>query len=206
MIGVAAVALLLNTAIAYWLRGAARHSLNMRSAFLHMVGDALASAGVVVAGLIIYFTGWLYADPLVSVLIGLFIAYSSWDILVETVNVLLEGTPRGMDVDALAQAILKTPGVADMHDLHVWTIADGMHALSCHLRVHDSEIRSPAQVVQAVKALLVSDYDITHSTIETECDGCADNERYCCLESRRSETRRALLTAETPGSERAARK
>src|SRR5262245_33361779 len=91
MIVVASVAVLLNTVIALWLRGEAAHDVNIRSAFIHMVGDALSAAGVIVAGLVIHFTGWVYADPLVSVLIGLFIVYSSWGIIVETVNILLEG-------------------------------------------------------------------------------------------------------------------
>ena len=83
----------------------------------------------------IHFTGWVYADPLVSVLIGLFIVYSSWGIVRETVNVLLEGAPRDLDIGDMAQAMQAVPGVTDVHDLHVWTIGDGMNALSCHLRV-----------------------------------------------------------------------
>ncbi len=179
MIAVAAVAVLLNTVIALWLRRDAAHDVNLRSAFIHMIGDALSAAGVIVAGLVIHFTNWVYADPLVSVLIGLFIIYSSWGIVVETVNILLEGTPKGLDVRAMAQAMQAVPGVTDVHDLHVWAIADGMNALSCHLRVNESDLPHAARVVQEVKTLLAAQYEVRHSTIETECTGCEANALYC---------------------------
>lgn len=182
MIVVAAVAVLLNGGIALGLRGAAAHNVNMRGAFLHMLGDALSAAGVIVAGIVIRSTGWVYADPLVSVLIGLFIVTSSWGIIVETVNILLEGTPRGLDVGAMAQAMSAIPGVADIHDLHVWAIADGMNALSCHLRIDDEAVSHAAEIVQEVKRLL-ADYHVQHSTIETECGGCDFNELYCRMAS-----------------------
>jgi cobalt-zinc-cadmium efflux system protein len=184
MIVVAALAVLMNTVIALWLRGEAAHDVNMRSAFIHMVGDALSAAGVIAAGLVIHFTGWVYADPLVSVLIGLFIVYSSWGIVVEAVNILLEGTPRGLDVHAMAQAMQAVPGVEDVHDLHVWTIADGMNALSCHLRVGAADLPRAASVVREVKTLLADEYAVQHSTIETECGDCDSNELYCRLPSR----------------------
>lgn len=181
MIAVASVALLLNTTIALALRGEAAHSVNMRSAFVHMAGDALSSLGVIAAGLIIHTTHWVYADPLVSALIGVFIVYSSWDIIIETVNVLLEGTPRGLDVGAMAREMAAIPGVTDVHDLHVWTISDGMHAISCHLIVSETDIPRAAHVLQAVKAMLSDRYAVGHATIETECGGCDLAELYCCL-------------------------
>ncbi len=169
MIGVAAVAFLLNTTIALGLRGEAAHSVNMRGAFIHMAGDALSSLGVVAAGVAIHFTGWAYADPLVALLIGAFIVYSSWGILTETVHVLLESAPRGLDVEAMIASVQSVPGVSGVHDLHVWTIADGMNALSCHLRIAPSNQRETARVVQEVKGLLGDRYALWHSTIETEC-------------------------------------
>ncbi|HZT40943.1 MAG TPA: cation diffusion facilitator family transporter [Chthonomonadaceae bacterium] len=179
MIGVATVALLLNGGIALGLRGEAAHDVNIRSAFLHMVGDALSAAGVVVAGAVIHYTGWVYADPLVSILIGLFIVASSWGILIDTVNILLEGTPRGLDVEAMAEAIRSMPGVADVHDLHVWAIAEGMNALSCHLQIQDAEAPHAAAILQTIKERLAAEYGVYHSTIETECRGCDVNELYC---------------------------
>jgi cobalt-zinc-cadmium efflux system protein len=182
MIAVASVAFVMNTVIALALRGEAAGNVNMRSAFIHMAGDALSSLGVVLAGVVIHYTGWAYADPLISVLIGLFIVYSSWGIVMETVNVLLEGTPRGLDIHDMAQAMMAVPGVVDVHDLHVWTIADGMNALSCHLRVDEADLRGAARVVQEVKGVLAADYAVGHATIETECSGCNPQELYCRLD------------------------
>ncbi len=180
MMLVAALAFALNTGIAIGIRGEAAHNVNMRSAFIHMAGDALSSLGVLAAGIAIHFTGWVYADPLVSTFIGLFIIYSSWGIVQETVNVLLEGTPRGLNLDALARGVRSVPGVIDLHDLHVWTVGDGMNALSCHLRVREQEMPQAAQVVQVVKNLLASEYNVQHSTIETECgDACHTEELFC---------------------------
>lgn len=182
MMLIAALAFALNTSIAIGLRGEAAHNVNMRSAFIHMAGDALSSLGVLAAGAVLYYTGWTWTDPLVSVLIGGFILYSSWDIVRETVNVLLEGTPRGLNLDALAHAVRAVPGVIDLHDLHVWTVGDGMNALSCHLRVSEPEMARAAHVVQTVKTLLSDEYNVQHSTIETECgEQCHSHELFCRL-------------------------
>jgi cobalt-zinc-cadmium efflux system protein len=183
MIAVAFLALLMNTLIALWLHAGSHDSLNIRCAFVHMLGDALSSAGVVAAGLAIHFTGWVYADPLVSVLIAGFIIYSSIDIVREAVNVLLEGAPRGLDMRMLLSAMQSVPGVEDVHDLHVWTIGDGMNALSCHLRVADADAARASSVVREVKELLASQYAMRHSTIETECGGCHTSEVYCQMDA-----------------------
>jgi cobalt-zinc-cadmium efflux system protein len=175
MIAVAAVAVAINTLIAWWLRHGAAHDVNLRSAFLHMVGDALFSAGVIVSGVIIYYTGWVYADPLMSMIIGAFIAWSSWGLLKETINILLEGTQRGVDLNAVAQDVSAVPGVRNVHDLHIWTIADGMHALSCHLCLLSEDVSRASSIVREVKTLLAERHAIGHSTIETECsDECSD--------------------------------
>ena len=183
MIGVALIAVLMNTVIAIWLHGASHGSLNMRSAFIHMLGDALSSAGVVLAGIAIHFTGWAYADPLVSVLIALFIVYTSVGIVREAVNVLLEGAPRGVDMKRLLVAMQAIGGVQDVHDLHVWTIGDGMNALSCHLRVSEADAPRASVVVREVKDMLAAEYSMRHSTIETECDGCHTSEVFCQMEA-----------------------
>lgn len=183
MIAVALIAVIMNTVIAIGLHSASHHSLNMRSAFIHMLGDAISSAGVVVAGVVIHFTGWVYADPLVSLLIAIFIVYSSLGIVRDAVNVLLEGTPRGLNMQTLVSAMQSVPGVEDVHDLHVWTIGDGMNALSCHLRVADADAARSATVLRQVKEMLAEHYAMRHSTIETECGGCQTNEVFCRMEA-----------------------
>jgi cobalt-zinc-cadmium efflux system protein len=183
MIVVALISVALNSLIAVWLHGDSHKSLNVRSAYIHMLGDALSSAGVAVAGAIIHFTGWAYADPIVSILIALFIVYSSIDVVKEAVNVLLEGTPRGVDMKRLVTAMCSVPGVADVHDLHVWTIGDGMIALSCHLTVAESDVERASHVVRDVKQMLATSYSAHHSTIETECCGCHTNEVFCQMEA-----------------------
>lgn len=181
MIAVALLAVLLNTGIALGLRGGAAHDVNLRSAYIHMAGDALSAVGVVLAGIAVHFTGWVYADTLVATLIGLFIVYSSWGIVRETVNILLEGTPYGLNIDAMVAEIQAIDGVEDVHDLHVWAIADGMNALSCHINVSEADSLDAAQVVRDVKALLADRYQVRHSTIETECSDCPSLELYCQL-------------------------
>ena len=182
MMVVAGAALILNLTIALMLRSDAAHSINMRSAFLHMAGDAAASLGVVFAGLIIHFTGWNQPDPIFSLGIALFIGLSSRSIVSETVNILLEGAPPGVDVDKVARSILNVNGVQDVHDLHVWSIGDGLTALSCHLQVMASEINRTSGIVHSVKRALLEEYAIHHATIETECEGCDTSERYCQLD------------------------
>ncbi len=181
MIGVAAIAFVLNTTIAVVLRGEAKHDVNIRGAYIHMAGDALSSIGVVIAGVAIHFTHWSYADPLVSVLIGAFIIYTSLGIVRETLNVLLEASPLGMDVEALVTEMQDVAGVHDVHDLHVWTIANGMNALSCHVIIEDSCTDRAADIVADVKRVLVT-HNVPHSTIETECGGCEAAELYCQLQ------------------------
>lgn len=169
MMAVAAVAVVMNTVIASWLSADARHSLNARAAYLHMLGDALSSFGVVLAGLAVKTTGWTLADPLMSVLIALFILSSSWGVINEAANVLMEGTPKGLDIDALLGAMRQVPHVLDLHDLHVWTVGDGMHFLSCHVVLADTTtMAESASVVHALNERLAHDFAIGHATIQTE--------------------------------------
>lgn len=180
---VATLALLVNSSIAIGLYRAAKQSLNVRSAFLHMAGDAVASLGVIASGAVIAITKWTVADPIVSLLIALVIVWSSWDILRDSLNVLLEGTPKGLNLEEMTQEMLAVPGVSDVHDLHVWTIGDGMRALSCHLIVSEENMAQATEVVRATKRMLASRYSVGHATIETECGGCGQPaEPYCQVE------------------------
>ena len=179
MIVVALVAILINTVISLWLRSAARKDLNMRGAYMHMVGDAISAVGVIVAGLVIAFTGASIADPIVSILIGILILWSSWGILKEAVNVLLEAIPEGMDMAAVEQTIGGVHGVLAVHDLHVWTIGSGMVCGSCHIMVDEQSVRSGENVLRAVTEELKHRFGIVHTTIQVEVEGCEPDDMYC---------------------------
>jgi cobalt-zinc-cadmium efflux system protein len=188
MIFVAAVAVAMNTLLAYWLHADSRRSLNVRAVYIHMAGDAMSAFGVVLAGLLIHFTGWRLADPLVSVLIAVFILYSAWGIIVDATNILLEGTPKDLDVAALVTGMKEIPSVLDVHDLHVWTVGDGLNFLSCHVVLPDLfTVADQTRVIRAINERLHNEFGIAHATIQTEiddCDGChiAPEELYCALE------------------------
>jgi len=179
MIVVALIAILMNTVISFGLRSAAKKDLNVRSAYLHMLGDAISAAGVVVAGLVVAFTGASIADPMVSILIGILILWSSWGILKEAVNVLLEAIPEGMDMAAVEQTIGGVHGVRAVHDLHVWTVGSGMVCGSCHIMVDEQSVRSGENVLRAVTEELEHRFGIAHTTIQVEVEGCDPNDMYC---------------------------
>ena len=179
MIVVALVAILINTVISLWLRRAAKDDLNVRSAYMHMVGDAISAAGVVLAGLVIAFTEISIVDPLVSILIGILILWSSWGILKESLNVLLEGIPKGMDMNKVEQTINGVHGVLAVHDLHVWTVGSNMVCCSCHIMVHEQSVRSGENVLRTVTEQLEQEFGIAHTTIQVEVEGCDPNDMYC---------------------------
>jgi cobalt-zinc-cadmium efflux system protein len=187
MMAVAAAALLMNTVIAFWLRDASHHSLNARAAYVHMAGDALSSFAVLIAGLLIHLTGWTLADPVVSVVIAAFILYSSWGIIGDATNILLEGTPKNLDLNALVVTMRAVPPVCDVHDLHVWTVGDGIHFLSCHVVLPNTlTLAQASDVVCALSERLHDDFAIGHATIQPEmadaqtCRVQADG-LYCAL-------------------------
>jgi cobalt-zinc-cadmium efflux system protein len=181
MIGVALAAVVLNGVISLWLRREAEHDLNVRSAYLHMLGDALSALGVAAAGVVVALTGRAAADPVVSVLIGVLILGTSWGVLRESVDVLLEAAPAGLDMAALARAVRDVPGVLGLHDLHVWTVASGIVACSCHVVVAEQSVREGQQVLRAVTALLRGRFGVTHTTVQVEVEGCDPDDMYCTL-------------------------
>jgi cobalt-zinc-cadmium efflux system protein len=181
MIGVALASVAFNSFLAFWLRSGARHDLNVRSAYLHQVGDAASALGVVVAGLLAVWTGSTAADPIVSLLIGGLILWSSWGVLSESVNILLEAAPKGLDMAALERAVKEVPGILGVHDLHVWTVTSGIVACSCHVRVAEQSVLAGQQVLRAVVAVLRERFGITHTTVQVEVEGCEPDELYCTL-------------------------
>jgi cobalt-zinc-cadmium efflux system protein len=175
----AGAALLLNGAITLWLRGEGRHDLNIRGAVVHMLGDAVSSAGIIAAALLIRKTGALFWDPAVSIAIGVLILWSSWGILREAINLLLEGTPSGIDPDAVTRAIAAVDGVNGVHHLHIWALGASRPALSCHLMVGDVPVRSTGNLLARVNELLDREYGITHTTIQFEFASCDGDDPYC---------------------------
>jgi cobalt-zinc-cadmium efflux system protein len=163
---VATGGLLVNLIAAYLLHGDHTHDLNMRGAWLHVIGDALGSVAAIGAGILILAFGWLWADAVVSILISLIIIYGSWRLVRESVNVLLEGTPSHINLTAVEESILEMDNVRDVHDLHVWTITSGMEALSVHI-VHRDSV-SPSQLLQKVRERLSEEFGIEHLTIQME--------------------------------------
>jgi cobalt-zinc-cadmium efflux system protein len=157
--------------------------LNMRSAVLHMAGDAIASLGVALAGLVIVLTGgWYWLDPAVSIAIGLLIAWQAWKLLREAVDVLLESTPRGLDVDALKAALAAFPGIEEVHDLHVWSLASDVRAMSAHLVLDGHPTLEEAQAVGTkAKAAVSGPFSIAHATFELECESCRDDGSWCTI-------------------------
>jgi cobalt-zinc-cadmium efflux system protein len=162
----------INTFVAFGLRGQS-HSLNLRAALLHVVGDIGASVGVVVAGVVILLTGWLYIDPLLSLGIAVLIAFSAWKIVRETVNLLMEGTPAEIDLAAVTAEITGTELVTSMHDLHVWALSSDEVALSCHVVVGDCALEEAEHVVRDLESRLCGKFAIGHTTIQVEsCHPC----------------------------------
>ena len=146
---------------------------------MHMLGDAISAAGVVVAGVIVAFTNASIADPVVSILIGILILWSSWGILKESVNVLLEGIPEGMNMESVERAIGGVHGVLAVHDLHVWTVGSNMVCCSCHIMVNEQSVREGENVLRAVTEELEHHFGISHTTIQVEVAGCEPNDMYC---------------------------
>ena len=172
LLAVATFGLIGNVSIALYLRSEQAYSLSVRSAVLHVVGDAAASVGVIAGGLIIYFTGFTVVDPVLSVIISLIIVWGAWRILTESVNILMEGTPKEVDVEHVTTALLSLPGIQDVHDLHVWSIATGLHSLSCHVLVGDLSPSESSRLLMAINRTLDEQFNITHSTVQFERERC----------------------------------
>lgn len=166
MMAIAAGGLLVNLVSLVILHKGTEESLNVRGAYLHVLTDALGSIGVLVAGVAIWLFRWYWADPVISVVISALVVFSSWELIRQSVAVLMEGTPHGIDVDEVNEAILGIPGVLAVHDLHVWSITSGIDALSAHVVV-DSEADQYA-VLGQVRRTVHDRFGIDHVTIQIE--------------------------------------
>lgn len=179
---VALVGLVLNGVASYLLMAQAGEDLNMRSAIVHLMGDALASAGVALAAVVIMVSSEGYwADPVASILIAVMIGIQSLRLIREVVDVLLESSPRNLDMGALVSFVESVPGVESVHDVHAWSLSSEVHALSAHLVLSGHPSLEEAQLVGGrVKAALAAPYRIAHATLELECEACLDADAPQC--------------------------
>ena len=178
MTAVAFGGLIINLFCARLLHEERHEDLNVRGAWLHIVSDALGSVGAIAAGVIITFSGWYAADPLISLFIGLLIIWSAWHLIHEATNVLLEGTPAHISLAAVEDAILETAGVSDVHDLHIWTITSGREALSAHV-IHAHAISQPV-LLKELRTKLHDRFGVDHLTLQMETPDFEDDTFHFC--------------------------
>ena len=181
MLIAAIVGLGVNIFIAFWLRKERRSNLNVRSAFWHVLGDALASIGVIIGAIIILLTGWFLVDPIISVIIAAIIILAAWRILKEGLKVILEAAPHQVDVTRMIDALKKIRGVKGVHDVHVWSVSPELHAMSCHVLVDDLPMSQATEIRQEVEEVLRRQFDIEHSALQMECQECGTNDLFCSL-------------------------
>lgn len=180
---VATLAFVVNLGTALIVRAGSAHDLNLRSAFVHLAGDAASTFAAILAGVGIALTGQLWLDPLASVLIGALILWNAWSIIRETINILIEGTPRDLQLDRIVRDLQHINGVNGVHDLHVWSITQSMRSLSAHIIIDDIPISASAAIQREVTELLFHKYGIAHATLQFECTQCGAGLLYCDLEA-----------------------
>jgi cobalt-zinc-cadmium efflux system protein len=181
MIAVAGAGLVLNGGIMWGLRVARHHDINIRSAFVHMLGDLVGSIGIVIGAVVIRYTGWQQIDPLLSILIGVLIIWTAWDIIKESLNILLEGLPRGLALQSVVAAMRDVEGVLDVHDLHIWSLGSDTRALSCHVLIEDLPPSTSERTLRRINDVLCERFHIRHTTVQFEHVNCAVSESGCVI-------------------------
>lgn len=167
MVWVSVVGIGVNGGIAgLMLRG--RRDLNLRTILIHNAGDAASNVAILVGAVVISQTGWILIDPLLGFAIGAAVLWSSWGIIKQTTNILLEGTPPDIQVEKVARAMLQVPGVVEVHDIHIWSLAAHLHALSCHVRIGEMSTSESEKILDQLNALLAREFSISHTTIQFE--------------------------------------
>jgi cobalt-zinc-cadmium efflux system protein len=181
MMIVAGVALALNLGIAAALgsHGGHHHDLNVRAAWLHMAGDAASSAAIILGALCIRYTGWLAIDPILSILIGVAIVWSGWGIIRDSLNILLEGLPKGLELKNVSAELSGVEGVIDVHDLHIWSLGSDSRALSCHVLIDDMPPSESDSILQRINDVLCARFQIRHTTVQFEHVKCVLAGTHC---------------------------
>ena len=177
MLTIAGVGLIGNILIALIL-GHSHKDLNIKSAWLHVLGDTLSSVGVIISGIIIYYTGWLYADPVASILIGIIILFGGIRVIREALTIFLEMAPAGFDVETIIKKVAEIPGVMGIHDVHLWSPSHRNVAFSAHIWVHDQKLSEVAGLRRTIEEALMA-MDIRHIMLQFECAECETNGLYC---------------------------
>lgn len=179
MLIIAVIGLVVNLVNGFILHSSKDHSLNIKGAYLHVLGDALGSVGAIVAGIIMITTGWMYADPIFSVVIGIIIIASSFHLLRETVHVLMQGTPEGIKPQEVRDAIQQLEYVRDTHDLHIWTLTNGIEAMTVHINADQAlSLEEQDRLIHRIQRLTREDFGIQHTTIQVEL---AHADKDCCI-------------------------
>ncbi|GAB62096.1 cation efflux transporter [Candidatus Jettenia caeni] len=180
MFVVACVGLIANVACAYILMKGGHdhggHSLNIKSAFIHMIGDTISSIGVIVGAVIIYYTHWFIIDPIISVMLCVLILIWSYKLVMESVDILLEATPREINIDKVAESLRQIPGIDDVHDIHIWTITSGMYSMSAHIDTKDMMISETTKLSKMINCVLSDKFRIGHTVIQFGCECKINNE------------------------------
>ncbi len=181
MLVVAAGGLVLNGGIMLGLQRCGSKDINVRGAFIHMLGDLLGAAAIVVGALIIRASGWTQIDPLLSILISILVVWTAWDVTRESLNILLEGLPRGLDLKEVIGAVCEIEGVLGVHDLHIWSLGSNSHALSCHVLIEDMPPSQSDHILHRVERVLGDRFHVHHTTVQFEHMSCAISDTGCVI-------------------------
>lgn len=171
--------ILLNGAIVWGLARTNRDDLNLRSALVHMMGDLIGSAAIVLGAVVLRYTGWMWLDPVLSMAIAALIIWSAWDIVRESLNILLEALPRGMSLGSVKDALRSVNGVLDVHDLHIWSLGSQSRALSCHVLINDVRPSESFVILEAIRNVLGQQFKVRHTTVQFEHLNCCPPEEVC---------------------------
>jgi cobalt-zinc-cadmium efflux system protein len=181
MLWVAVAGIALNGGIMLALQRSGANDINLRGAFLHMMGDMFGAAAIVAGALTMRATGWTRLDPLLSIVISVLIIWTAWDITRESLNILLEGLPRGLKLQDVVEAVRDVDGVMDVHDLHIWSLGSSSHALSCHVLIDDMPPSQSDSILRRVQHILGGRFHIHHTTIQFEHASCEISGTGCVI-------------------------
>lgn len=172
MLIVAVAGLMVNLLAAVILLDASKEDINVKSAFVHLLGDTISSVGIIVAAVVIMFTGWYFLDPLVAVIISVIILYWGYQLIRDSVEILLESVPRGIDINSLKKcAMSHDQRIKDIHDIHVWQITSGMYAMTAHVVVKDMKLTKTMEILKSVRECMDKHFHVTHVNIQFEPEG-----------------------------------